>query len=171
MNIAKPEILRLILRGTSRDLTANRAVFVCRVAILYLNVSAPSLSCNLLLSLTTWTSSRGQKPGQPIPCCFGNQCHFQAFDSNHNQSYNGRLWTRIRAEGQGNNENVKQYAPRLACHNENDNELKNIYKYELKRRYVKNANVHTILHVGSLVPVPLMHASKMVVHLSSFAFL
>ena len=126
--IAQPEILRLILRCMSRDLKAIRAVFVCRVAILYLNVSVPSPFCNRLSSLTTWASSRGQRPARPIALCFGNPCHFQAFDSNHNRSYNGRLRTRIRAEGQGYNENVKQYALRLACHNDNGNELKNIYK-------------------------------------------
>lgn len=89
--IAQPEILRSILKCMSRDLKATRVVFVCRVATLYLNVSVPSPFCNRLLSLKRCILSKGRRPAQYIALCFGSSCHFQAFDSNRNRSYNGRL--------------------------------------------------------------------------------
>lgn len=108
--------------------------------------------------------ARCQRPARPIALCFGSPCHFRGFDLHWKRPHNGHLWTQIRAGGQSRNENIGQYATRLARYISNREEWRESYETQAEETIRQEGECTYCGRVGSLVPVSIMHTSEISVH-------
>ena len=85
------------------------------------------------------------------------------FSKHCNQTASG-----LTTANQRHSEKIGQYATRLACYISNHKELKENYEIRAEETLRQGGECTYCVHVGSLIPVPSMHASEVLVYIISF---